>query len=195
VVIAVHFLHEIDISLIINRQATQKRWKYIDIPAICRKLGEDVCKALPGMHAFSGCDTTSSFCGKGKKTFFKFMKKDAAFMSAMTDLGERLDIPTDLLADCEKGVCCIYDEPNATSVNEVRYRKLLKGEEAHEIPPTQDTLTLHIRRANYQCYIWKNGHGWVVEGNNIKVLWITKDPAPKALLQMVSCKTCKKCDT
>ena len=78
------------------------------------------------------------------------MTKDAAFMSAIIDLGERLDISTDLLAKREKCLCCIYKKPNATSVNEVRYRKLLKGAEAHEIPPTQDALTLHT---NYQCYI------------------------------------------
>ena len=77
------------------------------------------------MHAFSSC-------GKEKKTFFNFMTKDAAFMSAIIDLGERLDISTDLLAKREKCLCCIYKKPNATSVNEVRYRKLLKGAEAHE---------------------------------------------------------------
>ena len=78
--------------------------------------------------------------------------KDAAFMSAMIDLGERLNISTDLLAKCEKCLCCIYKVPHATSVNEVRYRKLSKRGEAHEIPPKQDALTLHICRANYQCY-------------------------------------------
>ena len=110
----------------------------------------------------------------------------------MIDLCERFDISTDLLAKCEKGLCCIYKEPNATSVNEVRYRNLSNGTEAHEIPPTQDTQTLHIYRANYQCYIWKNalnakcqapnpsGHGWVVEGNTIKVMWISKYLAPKS---------------
>ena len=200
VVLAAYFQHEIDTPLIINRHAAKKRWKYIDIPTICRKQGEEVCKALPGMHTFSGCDITSGFCGKGKKTFLKLMRKDASFMLAMTDLGKRIDISMDLIAKCEKGLCCIYDEPNATSANEVRYRKLSKGAEAHEIPPMQDALILHICRANYQCYIWKNalnakfeapspnGHGWIVEESKLKVLWITKDLAPKALLQMVSCK-------
>ena len=88
------------------------------------------------MHTFSRCDTTNSFCGKGKKTFFNFMTKDAAFMSTMIFLGESLDISTDLLAKCEKCLGCIYKEPNATSVNEIRHRKLSKGAEAHEIPPT-----------------------------------------------------------
>ena len=82
-----------------------------------------------------------------------------------------------------------------------------KGAEAHELSPTQDALRLHVLRSNYQCYIWKNaceaifiapspnGYGWIVNGAKIDVLWITKEPAPKALSQMVSCKSCKTCDT
>ena len=107
-------------------------------------------------------------------------------MSAMADLGESLDIPTDVLAKCEKAICCIYDEPNTLRVNEVRYKKLSKGAEAHELPPTQDALRLHVLRANYQCYIWKNtldayvsapssiGHGWIVNKGIIDVLWIAR---------------------
>jgi hypothetical protein len=62
-------------------------------------------------------------------------------------------------------------------------------------------------RANYQAYIWKhsidgqfvaptpNEHGWVIVDNKIDIVWMTKDPAPKPLLDLISCKTCKKCDT
>ena len=49
-------------------------------------------------------------------------------MLAMTDLGERLDISIDLLGKCEKGLCCIYNEQNATSVNEIRYRRCQRGQ-------------------------------------------------------------------
>ena len=35
--------------------------------AIGQSLGEDVCKVLPGMHALTGCDSTSAFVRKGKK--------------------------------------------------------------------------------------------------------------------------------
>ena len=68
----------------------------------------------------------------------------------MADLGGSLDISTDLLAKCEKAICSIYDEPCLLRVNEVRYKKLSKGAEAHELPPTQAALRLHILRANYQ---------------------------------------------
>ena len=35
--------------------------------AIGQSLGEDVCKALPRIHALTGCDSTSAFVGKGKR--------------------------------------------------------------------------------------------------------------------------------
>ena len=38
------------------------------INAICESLGEPQSRSLPVFHAFSGCDTTSAFNGKGKKS-------------------------------------------------------------------------------------------------------------------------------
>ena len=37
-----------------------------DIGKIATHLGHDVCKALVGLHAFTGCDSVSAFAGKGK---------------------------------------------------------------------------------------------------------------------------------
>ena len=66
---------------------------------------------------------------------------------------------------------------------------------------------LHIKRANYQAMIWKkamdgqfyppnpDGNGWKVSNDDVSIVWITKDPAPKAILEFISCKSCKKCNT
>ena len=40
--------------------------------AIGQSLGEDVCKALPGMHALTERDSTSAFVGKGKRQAFHY---------------------------------------------------------------------------------------------------------------------------
>ena len=40
--------------------------------AIGQSLGEYVCKALPGMYALTGCDSTSAFVGKGKMQAFRY---------------------------------------------------------------------------------------------------------------------------
>ena len=80
-------------------------------------------KALLGFHAFSGCDTVSSFFGKGKKTFFKVLKSSEVFTIAMTHLGEKLDIEEKPLRDCERGLCQVYGF-DTHNINDVRYDML-----------------------------------------------------------------------
>ena len=41
-----------------------------NINDICRILGNDVCNALPFSHAFTGCDTVSSFYNHSKVKVF-----------------------------------------------------------------------------------------------------------------------------
>ena len=51
-----------------------ERWdgSVLDIKATCNNLGQK-CLHLPGMHALSGCDTTSYPHGKGKVTALNTM--------------------------------------------------------------------------------------------------------------------------
>ena len=51
---------------------TKQRMRYLDMTAIGQSLGEDVCKAQPGMHVLTGCDSTSAFVGKGKRQAFRY---------------------------------------------------------------------------------------------------------------------------
>ena len=46
---------------------TKQRRRYLYMTAIGQSFGKDLCKALPGMHALTGCDNTSAFVGKGKR--------------------------------------------------------------------------------------------------------------------------------
>jgi hypothetical protein len=52
--------------------------RYLPVHDICHIQGPLVCKLLPAMHALTGCDTTSSFFGIGKKTVLKnlYAKKE-----------------------------------------------------------------------------------------------------------------------
>ena len=45
-----------------------KNFRYVYINALCNALGEEKSVALPFFHSFTGCDTTSGFFGKGKKS-------------------------------------------------------------------------------------------------------------------------------
>ena len=74
------------------------------------------------------------------------------------------------------------------------------------MPPTENSVVEHIKRANYQCYIWKHalkqvisvespiGNGWEadISGNLLPKL-MTKDPAPDGLAELVTCSCQKGC--
>ena len=45
-----------------------KNFRFYSINSICASLGENKSRSLPVFHAFSGCDTTSAFKGKGKRS-------------------------------------------------------------------------------------------------------------------------------
>ena len=61
----------------------------------------------------------------------------------------------------------------------------------------------HIKRANYQEYIWRraleatqelpspNNNGWTIQDDMLQPVLMTKDPAPHALLELSFCR-CKK---
>lgn len=52
-----------------------------------------ISSLLPAIHALTGCDTTSSFFGLGKKIICKFLQKHLEKVQYLLDLsGNNLDI-------------------------------------------------------------------------------------------------------
>ena len=76
--------------------------------------------ALPGIHAFSGCDTMSAFVGKGKTKIFRLASQSDCLRLAMIRLGCSLTPNEELFTECEKFVCHLYGLPTCSGVNEVR---------------------------------------------------------------------------
>ena len=48
------------------RRGKGNKMHLIDVNTLLTHLGKDVCSALIGLHAWTGCDTVSSFAGQGK---------------------------------------------------------------------------------------------------------------------------------
>lgn len=88
--------------------------KFIPIHEVARSLGPDKAYALPFFHAFSGCDTTSSMSGKGKKAFFdtwNVLDKEVTPVFTRLSL---IDFPHDItdleMEAIEKYVVCLYSK-------------------------------------------------------------------------------------
>ena len=79
-------------------------------------------------------------------------------MDIMKLLGESLQLNESLVAVIEKFVCHIYRMSGEVDINEVRYKMFGRDKtpDANQLPATRDELLQHIKRSNYQSYIWKN---------------------------------------
>ena len=86
------------------------------------RASPELCDALPGLHAFTGCDSTSSFNSKGKKAPLKLSRDDSAACQAMSVLGRRFELEATSFLACEKFVCGLYGCPDVDDVNECRCR-------------------------------------------------------------------------
>ncbi len=68
VVIAVAHFQDISLSEFWIAIGTGKHLRYLPVHDIARSNGPEKSRALLAFHAFTGCDETSSFSNKGKKT-------------------------------------------------------------------------------------------------------------------------------
>ena len=68
VVLAIAAADYLDISELWIAFGAGKNFQYFAIHEMAEALGPQHCLALSMFHAFTGCDTVSSFGGRGKKT-------------------------------------------------------------------------------------------------------------------------------
>ncbi|XP_071822275.1 uncharacterized protein [Apostichopus japonicus] len=178
--------------------------RIIDVSQVANNVGTDICSALIGFHVFTGCDSVSSFYGKGKVKCLKVLKSRPEFCNTFSSLGETFDVPNELSKTLQSFVCCLYGQTACTDVNQARlnlFRLDVRCETG--MPPTQDALQKHILRANYQTAIHKLcfeqfpevpppiSHGWKVVDDNLDIDWMDCPPAPDSVLEFVQCG-CKK---
>ena len=50
-----------------GKEGTGKQFRYLAIHEIATQLAPQIAKALPMLHAFTGCDTASFVSGRGKR--------------------------------------------------------------------------------------------------------------------------------
>lgn len=131
---------------------TSRTKRYIPVHKI--SLPEEKRKSLLAFHTITGCDTTSQFAGIGKQSALKIFD---SLSKLIKHLGEQCPPEETVLADAEAFVCQLYNHgTDGVDINEERaaaFRKVKKNLDS--LPPTKDALHLHIRRANFQCMIWK----------------------------------------
>lgn len=138
------------------------------------------------------------------------MKKRPEYVNTFSQLGSSLHVQDDTLKWLQRFVCHLYGYDSADDVNTIRYTIFKSGKYSEEqLPPTEDVLYLHIKRSNYQAYIWRhcmenslnmpdpNTHGWYVndESGDLEIKWMSLPLAPDSILCHVNCSCTKGCST
>ena len=186
---------------------TGKSFRYIAAHKLAVSLGPDKSKALPVFHAITGCDTVSSFAGRGKITAWAvwdiFPEVTNAFLTLASAPSE---ISEDTLATLERYIVLLYDRTCTCSEVNLARKKLFakKARSIEAIPPTQAALEQHVKRATYQGgYCWGQSlvprctlpspcdWGWVDNDGQFDPLWTTLPEAAKSCYELISCG-CKK---
>ena len=178
--------------------------RLVDIKSIAESISNqdnNILQALIGLHAFIGCDSISSFSGKGKIKAINVLKKYPEFVHCFEELGTSWITTDDLINNCIRFVCALYGKV-MDDVDELRYQLFCakRGKvDPSALPPCKSTLILHIKQANYQACVWRQAtvpnpsipspsqHGWEADGETIKIKWPGSRPAPDEVLELLSC--------
>ena len=157
VVLAVANVHNLQTDALWVSFGVGKNQRFLDINAIASKLTREKCVALPFFHAFTGCDTTSYFCGRGKKTAFQAWNNYPEVTPVFISLSNPQNALTDeQLHALERFVILMYSRTSTHSrVNAACQALFSQGRSIEAVPPTQAALEQHSRRAAYQA-----GHVW-----------------------------------
>ena len=92
------------------RRSHAKKSQFIPIHRIYTTLGEKICR-VPSFRCLTGCDSTGSFSGIGKKKSFKVLSENIDSLGTLDQLGRRptLEKESDGVRDAIKLVCLFYD--------------------------------------------------------------------------------------
>ena len=187
---------------------TRSRSRLISVPRLCEKLGPSICRVLPSLHALTGCDAVSSFAGKGKKRAFEMVRDRQVMNESVQVLGEGLPLSEQSITKLEEVVCRLHSDNLCKLVNDLCYKKFCKGKnvQSHQLPPTRFALQYHLKRANYQAFLWKKAlqaridqepvnHGWQLKEGRFEIFWTDLVPAPQVVMELVYCGCRGTCQT
>ena len=143
--------------------------RIIDLKCLAAKISQPVISSLLGLHAFTGCDTTSAFTRLGKIKPLKTIKSNEEFCVGLQELGNGPNLSVSTQNILEKFVCYLYGSKSVNDINKLRFVRAkekfkVKGcrsispeinTDLSLLPPCRNSLHLHIKRVNYQVLIWK----------------------------------------
>ena len=172
-----------------------------DINQTCIKLGSK-CLQLLGMHALTGCDTTSFPFNKGKVSALSVIEA-GDFPGLFHVLGEEDAMRWDLLGVGLSFFCALYGQKQGTPMEDARYTLYTKTKarpRLRNLPPNSANLLLHVQRDHLQMTLWKaadqhsppdidiSNFGWEMKADVLSPCIDPGPTGPLALMDVISCR-------
>ena len=174
--ICLRTVKELNTQQLFFMTGTKQRKRFIPMHAILDNLGDDISIALSDLHALTGCDSNSALSGHGKKSILKVAQSNLTLVSQLDD---NFGIDPTTVSEEATEVCLdlaslIYTGKES-NMDLAKMRKDLfekKQLVSDKLPATFLEYHEHIKRANFQAYIWNNatvpllnlpspiGNGW-----------------------------------
>ncbi|KYM96907.1 hypothetical protein ALC62_12417 [Cyphomyrmex costatus] len=169
------------------------------------KYSNSVRENIFFLHAFSGCDTTSSLFNIGKTKFITAIKNHSQLQSAV-ELFKLKNVATEMLISTgELFLIAVYGgSKEESSLNSLRYKHFVKAASKNKfnlavLPPTESSARQHILRTYHQVQTWLGNYkdpeewGWRQTYAGLQPIQTTDQPAPPQLLRLISCKCKENC--
>ena len=100
----------------------QNQTKYTDVSIVGRMLASELCRSLPGLHVFTGCNSVSFLSGKGKVIALNLVKQSKSFETLFQEIGMDWDLTDERFAKLQQFTCKMYRSTTKTcDVNELLY--------------------------------------------------------------------------
>ena len=193
-------------QLVDTCQMQIERWDgtVLDINQTCIKLGSK-CLQLLGMHALTGCDTTSFPFNKGKVSALSVIEA-GDFPGLFHVLGEEDAMRWDLLEVGLSFFCALYGQKQGTPMEDARctlitlYTKTKARPRLRNLPPNSANLLLHVQRAHLQITLWKaadqhsppdidiSNFGWEMKAGVLSPCIDPGSTGPPTLMDVISCR-------
>ena len=200
ILLLAHFI-KIPCETLWLKAGTSSKPKYIPIHEIWETFEQSVLDTILAFHAITGCDTVSYLKGHSKKTSWDVFLENHMLLQ---DIGKSEDLSEEGASMAEAFLCRIYKVPY-DSCDKGRVHLFCKCKPPEALPPTSDAVRLHIQRANYQTFLWRQANisvpvvpspissGWRDTDGILKPMLTTLPPVPKACREIVFCGCTKGC--
>ena len=184
-----------------------KKKKIWDINKTRQTLGSTICRLLPVVHAFSGCDTTSHIYGVGKGVLLKKAIQDSWFRDQLSVFVQ--DVSHDRVENAGENIfVSLFSGDADQSLNSLRFQKFIYKVntsstcvQVRSLPPTEAAAMLHSFWVYLQVQTWigkskqPTEWGWCIQNGKLNPVKTHLPAAPERLLKIIHCNCKLNCDS